>query len=441
MRSYWGRLIGVVSVVVLITMWNVIFYRFSDHPFLFYQDISIILLVLIMGYFLGSLYDRNHRSLKRLRMSEENYKRLNEEMKHVLENVQEVVFHTDNKGNFRYLNQSWESFSGYTVNESLDRNSWHFLSLKERHEVKPIIRDCISNKIEKQKLDFKYKKKDGSVFWCEVNIKFFYNHQGFIGAVGTLSDITDRVHLEEELLEMNETLAMESQKFAVAGQLAAGIAHEVRNPLTSINGFLQLISDSEDGKKEEYLGIVFSEIKRIEQVLNELLILAKPQAISHTDFNIIEVFDQVSKLLTTNAILYNVTIEKDFPSEPIYIKGDENQLKQVFINLIKNAIEASTFGGIIRLGIKKEKYRLVLSFEDEGVGMSKETLKKLWDPFYTTKASGTGLGLSICLRILKDHNATVRVHSEEGVGTGFYISFQAIDQDRSFSENDIVEMN
>ena len=158
---------------------------------------------------------------------------------------------------------------------------------------------------------------------------------GLLGTVGTISDVTDRIHTEEELKELNETLAIESQKLSVAGQLAAGIAHEVRNPLTSINGFLQLIRDDADEKTKDYLEIIFSEIKRIELVLSELLILAKPQTVSYRHINVKETLVHVQKLLNTNAILYNIDIRTEFSSDELFIKGDENQLKQVFINLIK----------------------------------------------------------------------------------------------------------
>ncbi|WJV28800.1 ATP-binding protein [Rossellomorea sp. AcN35-11] len=300
--------------------------------------------------------------------------------------------------------------------------------LHERHEILRLVRHSISLKKDKMKMDFSYQKRDGQFRWGEVNVKLSYTEDGhLLGTVGTISDITERIHNEEELIEMNETLAIESQKLSVAGQLAAGIAHEVRNPLTSINGFLQLLRDDADEKTKEYLGIVFSEIKRIELVLSELLILAKPQSVTYKKINIIETLDHVARLLNTNAILYNIEILTDFHERELYIRGDENQLKQVFINLIKNAIEAMPHGGTITvMACMISKNKVQLTFKDEGVGMKKETLDKLGEPFFTTKTKGTGLGLTICLRILRDHGADIGVQSEQGEGTTFHITLDGV---------------
>ncbi|BCB03533.1 ATP-binding protein [Bacillus sp. KH172YL63] len=425
---YRGRVISVLTGLFLVITWDFIYYFVLHYPIDVKVDAVYTLSIIFIGYYLGKNYDLSQTALTEIRKSEEKVKALNEEMQHVLQSIDEVVFHTNDKGEFQFLNASWEDFTGYTVKESLHKNALHFVSLHERHEFLRVVRQNASVKKEKIKMDFSYQKRDGQFRWGEVTIKMNYNSEGkLLGTVGTISDITARVHNEEELMEMNETLAIESQKLSVAGQLAAGIAHEVRNPLTSINGFLQLLRDEADDKTREYLGIVFSEIKRIELVLSELLILAKPQSVTYKRINIIETLDHVSKLLNTNAILYNIEIQTDFKDKELFIRGDENQLKQVFINLIKNAIEAMPHGGAITIQARNTSDNKVqVSFKDEGVGMKKETLDKLGEPFFTTKTKGTGLGLTICLRILKDHGADIRVQSEQGEGTTFHIIFEGV---------------
>ncbi|MGG3912986.1 ATP-binding protein [Rossellomorea vietnamensis] len=426
--KYTGRIVSLLTGLLLIITWDFIYYFVLHYPVDLKVDMVFTILILFISYYMGKSYDVSHTTLAALRTSEERVKLLNEEMQHVLQSIDEVVFHTNAKGEFQFLNQSWEEFTGYTVKESLHKNALHFISLHERHEILRLVRQCIDLHREKTRMDIPYQKRDGQFRWGEVNIKLNYDGNGeLLGTVGTISDITERVHNEEELMEMNETLAIESQKLSVAGQLAAGIAHEVRNPLTSINGFLQLLRDEADEKTKEYLGIVFSEIKRIELVLSELLILAKPQSVTYKRINIIETLDHVSKLLNTNAILYNIEIQTEFHEKELYIRGDENQLKQVFINLIKNAIEAMPHGGTITIHADFNSHNKVhLMFKDEGVGMKKETLDKLGEPFFTTKTKGTGLGLTICLRILRDHGADIRVQSEQGEGTTFHIMFDGV---------------
>ncbi|QWC24622.1 PAS domain S-box protein [Bacillus haikouensis] len=430
MTKYKGRILFIAAGALLIIIWDFIYYFVLHYSFNMQIDLLFTSLILFIGYYTGKNYDDSNETVSALSKSEEKIKRLNEELQLVLQNISEVVFHTNSKGEFQFLNQSWEDFTGYSLKESLHKNAMHFISLNERHEFLRVLRRSISEKKEKTKIDFSFQMRDGRYRWGEVNIKLNYDDDGKLaGTVGTISDITERVHNEEELLEMNETLAIESQKLSVAGQLAAGIAHEVRNPLTSINGFLQLLRDDADIKTKEYLEIVFSEIKRIELVLSELLILAKPQSVTYKRINIVETLDHVAKLLNTNAILYNIEIQTAFKQEELYIRGDENQLKQVFINLVKNAIEAMPHGGSIRIHAGMNDYNKVeISFKDEGVGMKKQVLDKLGEPFFTTKTKGTGLGLTICLRILRDHSADINVQSEQGEGTTFSIIFEAVQQ-------------
>ncbi|MCP3739259.1 ATP-binding protein [Rossellomorea sp. BNER] len=422
MKRYRGRFIGVGIVIFFMTVWDFIFYYVLNNPINWTADMIYSILILLVGAWVGGFYDQNLINLANLKKSEERYKKLSDEMRIVLENIGDVVFHSDSEGYFQYLNPAWEKFTGYTLKESLYMNALHFLPLEDRHDIVKMVRKALSDKAEHARFEFAYRKKEGGRFWGEVQMKFYYDQYGELeGTIGTISDITESIYAKEELIEMNENLAVQSQKLSIAGQLAAGIAHEVRNPLTAINGFLQLIKGDQK-ENHQYLDIIFSEIKRIELVLSELLILAKPQAITFKEKNVIEILHQVVTLLETNAILYNVAIHKQFQDEHIHIRCDENQLKQVFINLIKNAIEAMPHGGNIYITAKNKNGCAELSFRDEGVGMNKKTLKKLGEPFYTTKDKGTGLGLTVCLRILKDHHGSINVESDEGIGTDFQIA-------------------
>jgi two-component system, sporulation sensor kinase C len=427
MSKYRGRVAGMLIVFLLVIIWDFIFYFLLENSINLPLDLLYTVILCVVGFYSGKFYDINNNNLQEMKEKEAENKKINDEMQHVLQNIEEVVFRTDEKGHFLYLNQAWQSLSGYSVIESLYKNAFHFLSLGDRQEILPLLKRLKDEGKDKHKFDVSYQKKEGGILWGEIHLKFHYDNNGrFIGTVGTIMDITDRIHTEEELLEMNEELAIESQKLAVAGQLAAGIAHEVRNPLTSISGFLQLMRDNATKKQKEYLDIIFAEIKRIELVLGELLILAKPQAVVFKEFNIVDTLYNVSQLLNTNAILYNVNIHTEFQKNTLNIRGDENQLKQVFINLIKNGIESMSNGGTITIKAGKDNGKVFVSVEDEGAGMKKETLDKLGEPFFTTKTKGTGLGLTICLRILRDHRADVQVQSFEGEGTTFRLNFEEV---------------
>ncbi|MDF2659698.1 MAG: sensor signal transduction histidine kinase [Paenibacillus sp.] len=225
----------------------------------------------------------------------------------------------------------------------------------------------------------------------------------------SLRDMSDRKHAEE--------LMINSEKLSLAGQLAAGIAHEIRNPITAIKGFVQLMRNGY-AEKKEYFDIIASEITRIEMILNELLILAKPQTVKLERQDIRVLLAQVTTLLDTQAILNNVQIVTEFSPGITHISCDENQLKQVFINFIKNAIEAMPGGGEIVIRLKREGTdRIRLSIIDQGCGIPEHVLGRIGQPFYTTKENGTGLGFMVSKRIIENHHGTVKVTSCESSGT------------------------
>ncbi|BBP88976.1 hypothetical protein BsIDN1_25940 [Bacillus safensis] len=196
--------------------------------------------------------------------------------------------------------------------------------------------------------------KEGKKVWGDVHYKLYFDEQHqFTGGIGTVADITKQKLAKLELERSNQQVQMQAQKLAVAGQIAAGIAHEVRNPLTSVNGFLQLMK-TQYPERTDYFDIIFSEIKRIDFVLSELLVLAKPQSVHFQEVQLHGLLEQVITLLKTNAVLSNIDLKQPFKKQDAgAILADANQMKQLFINLIKNAIEAMPEGGSIYISTEK----------------------------------------------------------------------------------------
>jgi len=214
-----------------------------------------------------------------------------------------------------------------------------------------------------------------------------------------------------------QELIVHSEKLAVAGQFAAAIAHEIRNPLTAIKGFLQLLMrDATD--KSRFFDVIFSEMNRIEMITNELLMIAKPQAVKFAKKDIRFLMQQVVSFMDAQANMNNVLLQVDYGPADLHVLCDENQLKQVFINFLKNAIEAMPDGGLMKIHMSRsETGGSAVRFIDQGGGMPEEMLEKLGEPFYTTKESGTGLGLMVTKRIVQQHGGEVRFSSKVGVGT------------------------
>src|SRR5690606_3499219 len=189
-------------------------------------------------------------------------------------------------------------------------------------------------------------------------------------------------------------LLINSEKLYVAGQLAAGIAHEIRNPLTAIKGFLQLLASGK-AYKTAYFEIMHSELDRISDIVSELLMLSKPQAYDLTHLDVRNVIQETMTLLESQAILHNITIETETGPDPLWVYGVSTQIKQVFINIIKNAIEAMKDGGIIRISLSRDGDHVLVRISDQGPGISEDQIAKIGQPFYTTKEKGTGLGLMV----------------------------------------------
>lgn len=218
----------------------------------------------------------------------------------------------------------------------------------------------------------------------------------------------------------NEELLINSEKLYVAGQLAAGIAHEIRNPLTSLKGFHQLIASGRLVGKN-YYDIMKSELNRIETIVSELLMLSKPQIyeLSYRDVRLI--MGETITLLESQAALLGIEIETNFGHAPLWVYGVETQIKQVFINVLKNAIEAMAEGGSISVTLERRGEEVVISIVDCGPGIDEEQLAKMGQPFYTTKEKGTGLGLMVSYKIVANHHGRINVESELGKGTSFQI--------------------
>ncbi|WP_421384284.1 PAS domain S-box protein [Bacillus salacetis] len=234
-----------------------------------------------------------------------------------------------------------------------------------------------------------------------------------------IRDITEEVELQDQLRK--------SDTLSVVGELAAGIAHEIRNPMTALKGFIQLLESSMDTDHEMYFHVIKSELQRIESIITEFLVLAKPQAIQYQETNLVKIMKDTLELLNAQAVMHNVQFKERYQNGIPAVFAEPNQLKQVFINIVKNAIEVMPKGGKLTIGISKSnEERVRISISDEGIGIPKEKIKKLGEPFYTTKERGTGLGLMVTFKIVEEHGGTVEVESELGKGTTFHIDLPSV---------------
>lgn len=308
-------------------------------------------------------------------------------------------------GKWIFMNRAGlQLFGAANANEMIGQNYYDFLHPDHHEASKKNVQIALSGQ-SIDVVEVKWRKLDGTVFDSEAHAVPF----GETSIQVIIRDVTER--------KQAEVTMMNAEKLTAVGQLAAGIAHEIRNPLTSLKGFTQMLHETSKGEKKRYFEIMNGELDRIEMILSEMLVLAKPQATEFKPKRIDLILHEVVTLLSAQAVMKNVTIQTDFERNAPIVLCDENQLKQVFVNVIKNGIEAMSSGGNLLVQLKKDTDQLCLKFTDEGEGIPEDRIPKLGQPFFTTKEKGTGLGLMVSHKIISAHNGSMEISSKLGEGT------------------------
>lgn len=220
-----------------------------------------------------------------------------------------------------------------------------------------------------------------------------------------------------------ERIQNDKQKLELIGTLAASTAHEIRNPLTGIKGLVQLLAEKYNNPKDQfYFSILNKEINRINQIVNEFLILGKPTVQKMEKIHLDQVMYDLNPLIRSESNLFNVHYSFHIRSESILVLATNDQLKQVILNITKNALESMATEGKLTITLEEKNNEALLTISDSGKGISSHDLQKIFTPFFTSKENGTGLGLVVCKRIVESFNGKISIHSELNKGTTVFIS-------------------
>jgi two-component system, LuxR family, sensor kinase FixL len=338
------------------------------------------------------------------------------------ENTNEGFVTIDEHHQVIIFNKAAEKIFGYSREEVLGKDLGLILSptCEEGHK-KAVARFLKTRETQLigHQTEFLTTRKDGEQF--PLSISFSVSEiAGKTYFTGIIRDLTETKALEEQITQ--------SERLAALGQLVAEITHEIKNPLIMIGGFAEQLSRTvQDEKSRSKLKIITDEVQRLERLIRELKDVYRPQPLTLESVNVNALLIEIFSLSKEDCKNRNIQIQIDTFPDPLYVEGDPEKLKQVFLNLVKNAIEAMENGGRLTLATRLKDQRVEITISDSGPGIPSQNREKIFTPFFTTKKRGTGLGLSLSKRIIEEHpGGSLLLDSEEGKGTKVKISLPHI---------------
>ena len=339
-------------------------------------------------------------------------------LKSAVENTNEAFVTIDENHIVIFFNKAAEKIFGYNRKEVIGRDLNVIMSpscsKNHRQAVTRYVKTRIPGRIGHD-TEMVASRKNGDTFPAsisfsvtDVNRKLFFT--------GIVRDITEKKALQEQVIR--------SEKLSALGQLAAEITHEIKTPLMLIGGFAQqLIRVINNEKQLKKLNIITDEVARLEKLLTDLREFHSPKTIASEKVDLKELFQEIYLMLRDECEKKDIQTELTIDDQALLVAGDRHSLKQVFLNLLKNSMDAMEHGGILSIQTRLIDDQVEITVTDQGCGIPEQDKKKIFSPFFTTKKHGTGLGLCISKRIIEEHaDGSLSMKSTEGMGTSFTIS-------------------
>ena len=323
----------------------------------------------------------------------------------ILESITDAFFSLNHQWQFIFVNEEAEKFWLKGREELIGQNIWELFpeSLPEYYSL---YQKAMNTK-EAAHFEIMGLHSDATyevfVYPSNEGLSVYYR------------DISERKMFEKEMARLD--------RLNLVGQMAAGIGHEVRNPMTTVRGFLQLLGDKEEFKQsKDYFELMIEELDRANSIITEFLSLAKNKAVDLKPFNLNKLIENLLPLIQADAMLNDKEIKMEL-QDTVVLPLDEKEIRQLILNLVRNGLEAMSGSGKLTIKTFMDGEEAVLAVEDEGSGIKTEDLEKIGTPFFTTKENGTGLGLPTCYSIAARHNAVI--HIDTGLsGTTFFVQFK-----------------
>src|SRR4029077_7222899 len=324
----------------------------------------------------------------------------------LVESFPDLVIALDREGRYTFVSPRSRELLGFLPEQLIGTPFSDRIEPHSCKEVQAFLDSIISGRCANGSTDFLARRSDGETRLFRATASPLMDASGRIaGVIAAARDITDPKRMEQQLIQ--------NERLAAMGQMIAGVAHELNNPLTAILGVTELLRDSihEDSARRQ-LEIAHSQARRAAQIVQSLLAFSRPPQPRKICLNLSELIERSLQLHEHSLRSNRITVDFSAPGVFPLFRGDTSQLPQVFLNLIANAEQAIREirdHGTLRIRVSRAAEGVVATFEDDGAGIRREILSKIFDPFFTTKrpGRGTGLGLGICLAILREHNGEI----------------------------------
>jgi two-component system sensor histidine kinase PilS (NtrC family) len=378
------------------------------------------LAVLAVGFLSGTLAEQLKRADQSLVEKEQGLSRLQAFHENVVQSIPSGVFTTDGEGRLTWLNRAALDMTGYETGAVLHRSWWEVFGDKRDEASRTVPADLSGS----ARFEAESQRADGSRLVIGLTLSPLTEGDVRVGLVGVFKDLTQVRDLEEEMRRR--------EWFAKIGEMSAGMAHEIRNPLGGMAGALQMLRKEPalDEENARLMDIATREATRLNAIVTEFLRYSRPPDLNLKECDLREIVDDTVTLLkhdhhSQDALEVAVRHGDNLPS----VQVDPDKMKQVFWNLATNALQAMPSGGRVTISTACRKVTsgkrsgdiVEVAVQDTGVGIRKEDLNKIFFPFFTTKQDGSGLGLATAQRIVDQHGGWIRVDSEEGKGTRFAV--------------------
>jgi two-component system sensor histidine kinase AtoS len=338
----------------------------------------------------------------------------------IMYSIADGVVTVDTEGMITTMNQAAQQITGFALEEVIGRRYKEIF--RENDQFHSLLLDTLVSGTNHIGIEINYPVKEKYIYISISTSILIDSHNKTIGAVVVFKDLTQQHSLQEQVYR--------AERLAALGELMASIAHEIRNPLTAIKGFVQYLQNVDsDEERQEYMPIIIKEVDRVNRVIEQLLYFARPYKTHYMWLNINELIESTLVLVqnktTTHKVEFRLFLADSLPQ----IEADAEQIRQVLLNLLINAMQAITDKGSVIIDTWQPDPSFVcVRITDTGNGIAEENRKKIFDPFFTTKSAGTGLGLAVVQRIISAHYGQVEIESQVNEWTAVTLKLPVVHQ-------------